>query len=68
LEPGVVHDLTLGVALQTEERYYLVVADSWDGLTLSEDGIFIEAEIQSKESGDPSALSVRFERPAASAE
>ena len=34
LEPGVAHDLTLGVAVEIEGRYYLAVADEWDGLIL----------------------------------
>lgn len=62
LEPGVVHDLTLGVALQAEDRYYLIAADSWDGLVLPETGLTIDAEIESGGGGDPTSVQVRFER------
>jgi len=35
LEPDVVHDLVLGIALQAEGRFYLVLTDGWGGLVPS---------------------------------
>lgn len=64
IEPGLVHDLTLGVALQTEERYYLIAADLLDGFILPEDGATIEAEIDNGRGQDPTSVEVRFKRTA----
>ncbi len=47
LEPGVAHDLTLGVAVEIEGRYYLAVADEWDGLIL-EGSRDLSAEVMGK--------------------
>ena len=47
LEPGVPHDLTLGVAVEIEGRYYLAVADEWDGLIL-EGSRDLSAEVMGK--------------------
>lgn len=65
LEPGVVHDLTLGVALQTEGRYYLVAADSWDGFILPATGASIDAEIDGGRNHDAASVTIRFRRSAA---
>jgi hypothetical protein len=63
IEPGLVHDLILGLALQTEERYYLIRADTWEGFVLPEEGASIEAEIKGKACGDLATVEVRFKRP-----
>jgi len=68
LRPGVLHDLTLGVALQAEDRYYLVAADSWDGLRMPETGLSIDAEIESGRGDDPASIRVRFLRTDPSAD
>lgn len=62
LEPGVIHDLILGVALQAEERYYLIRADTWEGFVLPDEGASIAAEITGERYGDPAKLEVRFQR------
>jgi len=66
LEPGVVHDLTLGIALQAEDRYYLIASDSWDGFLMPESGASIDAEIEDGRGRDPLDLKVRFRRNASS--
>jgi len=60
LEPGIAHDLTLGVALRTEERYYLIAFDELDGFVLQEGGRIMDAEIRAGKNLLRSSLEVRF--------
>jgi hypothetical protein len=60
LEPGIAHDLTLGVALRTEERYYLIAFDELDGLVLQEGHRVMDAEVRSGRDLLRSSLKVRF--------
>lgn len=38
LDPGVAHDLTLGITIRVGERNYLTLADEFDGVVLAEAG------------------------------
>jgi hypothetical protein len=60
LEPDVAHDLTLGVALRTEERYYLIAFDELDGLVLQEGGRVMDAQVSCGRDQLRSSLLVRF--------
>jgi len=59
LEPGVAHDLTLGIAMRTEERFYLIAFDELDGLVLEEERS-VNAEIRGGRDFMRSSLKVRF--------
>ena len=60
LEPELAHDLVLGVAVQTGERYYLVVADERIGLVLQDDGGELRATISDAGSLSAGSLEVHF--------
>ncbi len=59
LEAEIVHDLTLGIAVQSDDRYYLVASDEWDGLILEADE---ELRATLTDAGDlsPGSLELRF--------
>ena len=59
LEPGIEHDLTLGLAVQIGGRYRRVTDARWDGLLLDDDGLEVEAIVKGRR---PGRLRVRFER------
>jgi hypothetical protein len=59
---GEAHDLTLGLALQTGERYLLLAQDGWDGLIVGEQDRVVEAKLDSPKL-DPSSLRARFVKP-----
>jgi hypothetical protein len=60
LEPDVAHDLTLGIALRTEGRFYLVASDDLDGLVLQEGERVLEAEFSGGRDLMPSSLKVKI--------
>lgn len=62
LSAGEAHDLTLGVAVQIDERYLLVAQDGWDGLVVGEEGLVVEAKLSSPRP-ELSALRARFVKP-----
>ena len=59
LEPGVVHDLALGLALQVSGRYYAVASDTWPGVVIGEDGLDLSARVTGR---SLRTLKVRFLR------
>lgn len=59
LEPGVVHDLALGLALQVGGRYYAVASDTWPGVVIGEDGLDLSARVTGR---SLRTLKVRFKR------
>jgi hypothetical protein len=61
LEPGVAHDLTLGIALRAEERYYLIASDDLDGVVLQEEGRVVDVVIRSGKELLSSSLKVAFD-------
>jgi hypothetical protein len=63
LEPEIVHDLTLGLAVQAADRYYLVAADSWEELVVPATGLTIQAEIRAGKDDTIGAFEVRFLPP-----
>jgi hypothetical protein len=63
LEPGVIHDLTLGLAVQAEDRYFLVAADDRDETTLPEEGLDVEAEVSGGQDKAIESLAARFLPP-----
>jgi hypothetical protein len=63
LEPDVVHDLTLGLAVQAADRYYLVAADGWEELVVPATGMTIHAEIRGGKEGGIGSFEVRFLPP-----
>ena len=48
LQPDIVHDLTLGLAVQAGGRYYNWRHDAWDDLVLGEDGLELLATIKGR--------------------
>jgi len=48
LEPDIVHDLSLGLAVQAGGRYYNWRSDAWDNLVLGEDGLELVATVQGR--------------------
>jgi len=62
LEPGELHDLSLGLALQVSGRYYRWIDDVWDELVSGTDGAELRAEIRGAADGRIDALEVRFDR------
>jgi hypothetical protein len=44
-EPGVAHDLVLGLALQVSGRYYVVATDIWPGVVIGKDGLDMSARV-----------------------
>jgi hypothetical protein len=60
LEPGVAHDLTLGIALRAEERYYLIASDDLDGLVLQEEERVLDAVVRGSRELMHSSLKVKF--------
>jgi hypothetical protein len=61
IEPDVVHDLTLGVALQAEGRFYLVAADGPAEIIATLEGLTLDASIEGFENEPLSSLTVRFQ-------
>ena len=57
LEPGVAHDLGLGLALQVSGRYYVVASDTWPGVLIGEDGLDVSARVTGR---SLRTLKVRF--------
>jgi hypothetical protein len=57
LEPGIAHDITLGLAVQIGGRYRRVTDDKLEGLVLEEGGLEIEAKVRGRE---PTRFRVRF--------
>jgi hypothetical protein len=45
LEPGVAHDLALGLALRVSGRYYVVATDTWPGIVINADGLDVSARV-----------------------
>jgi hypothetical protein len=59
VEPGVAHDLALGLALQVSGRYYVVASDAWPGAVVGEDGLDLSARVKGR---SLRTLKVRFLR------
>jgi hypothetical protein len=60
LEPDVAHDLILGIAVQTGNRYYLLANDEWDGLLLNEATEELRATLTHAENLAATSLEVHF--------
>jgi hypothetical protein len=48
LEPGVAHDLVIGLALQVSGRYYVVATDTWPAVVLGEEGLNLPASVRGR--------------------
>jgi hypothetical protein len=59
LEPGVPHDLMLGLALQIAGRYRVAVADTWPAVVIGDDGLDLTARVKGR---SLRTLKVRFRR------
>ena len=62
VEPGSPHDVTLGIAVQAAERYYLIASDSWDDVELEDGRLELRAELGGPQDSAHSGLEVRFIR------
>jgi hypothetical protein len=62
LDPLTTHDLTLGIAVQAADRYYMVAADSWDGVEVAAGGVELLAELSGTDGGGPGDLAAEFTR------
>jgi hypothetical protein len=60
LEPGVAHDVMLGVALRAEEKYHLMVYESWKGLVLQDEEMVLGAKIGVGKDRRHSSVSVQL--------
>jgi hypothetical protein len=67
VEPGVAHDLTLGIAIRVGDSNYLAVSDHLDGVVVSAEGdTTVRAVLHGGSSKNPFKAHVKFERePAA---
>jgi hypothetical protein len=59
LEPGVAHDLLLGLAVRVGGNYRIVALDEWPGVVLGDDGLELRARVKG---GSFRKLKVRFLR------
>lgn len=60
LDPLTTHDLTLGIAVQAADRYYMVAADSWDGVEVAAGGVELRAELSGTDGEGPGDLAAEF--------
>jgi len=58
IEPGLLHDLSLGIAMQIGGRYYRLHADEWEGLQV--DGGDLEIRVQAGNAPGPGVGSVEL--------
>jgi hypothetical protein len=58
IEPGEAHDLTLAIAVQAEDRYFLIASDGLDDVVLDDSGLALEAELNGD--GTMRGLTARF--------
>jgi len=63
MEPGVVHDISLGLALEAGGRFYMLQEDRWDGLLVEGDRQ-LRAVIDRARKSEGPPVQVRFEREA----
>jgi hypothetical protein len=60
VEPGDAHDLTLAIAVQAEDRYFLIASDGLDGIVLDDSALDLAAELSSD--GTARGLAALFDR------
>lgn len=60
VEPGVAHDLTLGVAIQVGDRFLQIAQALKDNVLPGAEGVRLDAEIHGRAGAGPPALVVRF--------
>jgi hypothetical protein len=63
IEPGVEHDLMLGLALHIGGQYYRWRHDRWDDVVVEEQGLELPAIVKGRGFGGPNRLKLRFDRP-----
>jgi len=61
LDPGVPHDLLLGVAVQVAGRYRRIIDDAWPGLVLPDADVELVATVDQRRGEEPFGLVVRFD-------
>jgi hypothetical protein len=62
LEPGEMHDLSLGLAVRVSGRYYRWTDDVWDELPFDAGGVELRAQIHGDAKGRIDSLEVQFDR------
>ena len=60
IEPDETHDLTLAIAAEAEDRFFLIASDGWDGLVLDAAAGTLTAELTGE--GPPQTIAVLFRR------